>query len=50
MYYIWDNYNEQWVPIGFWSFEEAEKYMYTLINARKEQGLSYDYDIYEKIT
>lgn len=50
MYYIYDNYHEKWHGISFAEFEDAEKEMENLIKERKTKGLSYDFDIYEKIT
>ena len=50
MYYIYDNYHEEWFEISFAEFEDAERTMQRLINSRKEEGLPFDFDIYEKIT
>lgn len=50
MFYIYDNYNEEWIPIGFAYFEDADKEMQILIRSRQEKNLPYDFDIYEKIT
>lgn len=50
MYYIYDNYHEEWYYIAFADFEDAEKEMERLIEDRKSRNLSYDFDIYEKVT
>jgi len=50
MYYIYDTYHEEWYYISFADFEEAEKEMERLIKEKKQKGLPYDYDIYQKIT
>lgn len=49
-YYIYDNENEEFMPISFYEFELAEDYMDYLINIRKKNGEPYDFDIYKKIT
>jgi len=50
MYFIYDNYHEEWHEVSFANFEDAEREMEYLIKKRKEKGLPYDFDIYEKIT
>ena len=50
MYYIYDNYYEEWHARLFAEFEDAEKEMQDLIENRKERNLPYDFDIYQKIT
>lgn len=50
MYYIYDSYHEEWHSIAFAEFKDAEKEMEVLIKNRKERNLSYDFDIYQKIT
>ncbi len=50
MYYIYDNYHEEWYCVSFYDFEDAETEMERLIEDRKRNNLSYDFDIYQKIT
>lgn len=50
MYWIWDNYHEEWYCVHFVDFEDAEQEMERLIRQRKAEGLPYDFDIFEKIT
>lgn len=50
MYYIYDNYHDEWYDIAFETKEDAEKEMNRLILKCKRKGLSYDFDIYQKIT
>lgn len=50
MYYIYDNYHEEWYSVAFMEFEDAEREMEHLINHRRSKGLPYDFDIYQKIT
>ena len=50
MYYIYDNYHEEWYSVAFADFEMAEEEMETLIEYRKQHNISYDFDIYQKIT
>ena len=50
MYYIYDNYNEEWYALSFFEFEDAEKEMNRLIAILQENDLPYDFDIYQKIT
>lgn len=50
MYYIYDNYHEEWYSVAFADFEMAEEEMETLIEYRKQHNASYDFDIYKKIT
>ena len=50
MYWIWDNYHEEWYCVQFEDFEDAEREMEYLIKKRKAKDLPYDFDIYKKIT
>ena len=50
MYWIWDNYHEEWYSVQFSTYEEAETEMEYLINKRKAKGLPYDFDIFVKLT
>lgn len=50
MYYIYDNYHEEWCETAYPKLDEAEKAMEYMIEKRKEKGLPYDFDIYEKVT
>ena len=50
MYYIYDNYHEEFYAVSFAEFEDAEIEMEYLIKKRKAKDLPYDYDIYQKIT
>ena len=50
MYYIYDNYHEEWYSVAFADFEMAEEEMETLIEYRKQHNAPYDFDIYQKIT
>ena len=50
MYYIYDNYHEEWYEVSFVEFEDAEIEMEYLIRKRKAKDLPYDFDIYQKIT
>lgn len=50
MYWIWDNYHEEWYCVQFEDFEDAEREMEYLISKRKAKGLPYDFDIFKKIT
>ena len=50
MYYIYDNYHEEWWSVAFTDFEDAEIEMEYLIKKRKSKDLPYDFDIYKKIT
>lgn len=50
MYYIYDNYNEEWYSVAFADFEAAEIEMECLIKHFKAKDLPYDFDIYLKIT
>ena len=44
MYWIWDNYHEEWYCVQFEEFEDAEREMEYLISKRKAKGLPYDFD------
>lgn len=50
MYYIYDNYNEEWCATAFADFEMAEKYMEYLMENINEEDYPNAFDIYEKIT
>ena len=50
MYYIYDNYHEEWHDTSFAELEDAEMEMEYLIKKRMEADLPYDFDIYEKVT
>ena len=50
MYYIWDNYFEEWYEVSFTEFEMAELEMEYLIKKRKAKDIPYDFDIYQKVT
>ena len=50
MYYIYDNYHEEWYDTAFAEFEDAEREMEYLIKNREAKDLPYDFDIYKKIT
>lgn len=49
-YYIYDNYNEEFYSTSFAEFEDAEREMEYLKKKREADGLTADFDIYEKIT
>ena len=50
MYYIYDNYVEEWHSVAFAYFEDAEEEMDKMIEMCKQEDAPYDFDIYEKIT
>lgn len=50
VYYIYDNYHEEFYWVSFAEFEDAEIEMEYLIKKRKAKDLPYDFDIYQKIT
>lgn len=50
MYYIYDNYHEEWFEQSFEEYEDAKITMEYLIKKRKAKDLPFDFDIYQKIT
>lgn len=50
MFFIYDNFNEEWYGVSFAEFEDAEAEMEYLKRKRESKGLPCDFDIYEKHT
>lgn len=50
VYYIYDNYYEEFYSVHFAEFEDAEREMEYLQRKRDAKGLPHDFDIFEKIT
>lgn len=50
VYYIYDNYDEEFYSVSFADFEDAEREMEYLQSKRDAKGIPHDFDIFKKIT